>query len=685
MRVYCMRAVKIVFAFVIALIHVCSASAQTAGDRFGEGVALAGDFAFIGAPYEESESGAANTGFVYVYKKGHSGWALTQRLESDRLSGRFGEALAAEGGRLVVAEPGHGRIHVFQYVDFTWQIDARLTARANGADLGRLERASVALAGDLIAMGAPTFGSSGIEHGTVVLWKKAGFWTEVGRLEPFDLLTVQWFGWDVALSGSSLVVGAPGTSRHGTFAGDAYLYFVNATNTLVFVTALNTAMGGSLAFDNFGTSVAMRDKTVLVGAPGAMGNGQAEVFIPISNDTTSTSDDWTSVAILESGVAPSKFGAELALAPVPSSSLFTAVVGAPSTDTGIGAAFVFQGSSGVWLLRQMITSDATGTGGRFGSALATNTSRIVIGAPFTNTSVGLDVGIAELWATDSPASGPWRRDAGIDSGMPIQPTKPQLTDLDPMAGLEDQSLLQAFMSVSDSDTRLSDLDFTATSSNQAILRDSDLRVKQGFGLVWLEARSQPNAFGEAVVTVDVTDGETTSRAQTLATISAVNDAPTLVMMPGTDRVHDVRLRTAFTVDGFAAFQPGGEPFESNQTVLAYLLDVVSDPNDVVGPFSLSDSGTLRYELTGRRGSATMSVRVKDSGGVTNGGKNLSELATFRINNGMVFADSFEADDTTAGEYDIDDHSTDERQVVSSGRRTHDLRFGGSRDGPHLTR
>lgn len=131
-----------------------------------------------------------------------------------------------------------------------------------------------AIDGDTAVVGRPSVDQSGEPSFVSVLERNAGGfeeWNEVARLDvgvPFSL-----FGASVALSGNSLVVGAPGVQ---SFKGAAYVY-QRQGGTWVLARTLQANNGASL--DGFGSSVAIDGDWIIVGAPGhESGVGRPSVF-----------------------------------------------------------------------------------------------------------------------------------------------------------------------------------------------------------------------------------------------------------------------------------------------------------------------------------------------------------------------------------------------------------------------
>ena len=138
----------------------------------------------------------------------------------------------------------------------------------------------------------------------------------------------------------------------------------------------------------------------------------------------------------------------------------------------------------------------------------------------------------------------------------------------------------------------------------------------------------PTAFGTAIVTViavinGVPDPAT---AQTFViTILPVNDAPSFTVGP-----NQIVFFTAGaqTVTNFATNLSAGPTNESSQT-LTFIVTNNSNSLFSVQP-AISASGTLTYTPSGAFGTATVTVRLQDSGGTANGGVNTSAAQTFTI-------------------------------------------------------
>lgn len=283
-------------------------------DRFGAFLDLDGDRAIVGAWSEDSASrgidgdgvndDAPGAGAAYVFARDADGdWFEEAYLKpSNTNSGdEFGSAVAISGDTAAVGAPREdggnagddssnaltsaGAVYLFEEDDDRWSQIAYL--KASNLDAGDFFGASVALDGDVLAVGAPGEASgdgnpnddSAQGAGAVYVFERdeEGDWAEVAYLKAGDPDPNDAFGLSVALAGNLLVVGAPGESSadvgqggdegddSAADAGAVYVFervAVGDWQRIAYLKPSNTDAG-----DEFGSSVAFDGDTVVVGAP----------------------------------------------------------------------------------------------------------------------------------------------------------------------------------------------------------------------------------------------------------------------------------------------------------------------------------------------------------------------------------------------------------------------------------
>jgi murein DD-endopeptidase MepM/ murein hydrolase activator NlpD len=110
-------------------------------------------------------------------------------------------------------------------------------------------------------------------------------------------------------------------------------------------------------------------------------------------------------------------------------------------------------------------------------------------------------------------------------------------------------------------------------------------------------------------------------------VTAVNDPPTFTKGPDDTVAEDSGQRT---LAGWATQMTTGPPDESSQSLVEFLVT-----NDNAALFAAAPAVDLTGKLTytpapNAHGTATVSVRLRDSGGTTNGGNDTSDPQTFTI-------------------------------------------------------
>ena len=132
---------------------------------------------------------------------------------------------------------------------------------------------SVAISGETVVVGAQfDDGAAGFEQGSAYVFvRSGGVWTQQQKLEASDAAAGDVFGFSVAISGETVVVGAPMMmAQRASDQGSAYV-FVRSGGSLE--PAAEAPGLGRGAFDEFGCSVAISGETVVVGAPFGVAQG----------------------------------------------------------------------------------------------------------------------------------------------------------------------------------------------------------------------------------------------------------------------------------------------------------------------------------------------------------------------------------------------------------------------------
>lgn len=130
---------------------------------------------------------------------------------------------------------------------------------------------SVAVSGNTIVVGAPGNPSRGQAY--VFVRPRSGWsgrLTQTARVSGSDGGGMDLFGLSVAVSGNTIVVGAPNHVRGGGVAGEAYVFVrpkIGVSGKRTEAAVLTASSLNNVYSDDFGASVAVSGNTIVVGAP----------------------------------------------------------------------------------------------------------------------------------------------------------------------------------------------------------------------------------------------------------------------------------------------------------------------------------------------------------------------------------------------------------------------------------
>lgn len=248
-----------------------------AGDHFGNAVALEGDYAVIGARGDDANTNGLpdNSGSVFVYFRDPvQGWQWQQRIRPPGSAAYdwFGWSVDIEGDRIAVGAPRKstscptlwpGMAFVFLRSGTTWNTEAALegsTCHAGNSYFG----SAVSLSGNLLAVGAPLYGTANQNIGEIYIFQRSGSsWSSCSVLGPPVPLPGTEFGQFLKLSGGTLAVSNLNGGSGGT--GLVWIYTGNCAGWSLSSTIIPS---GSAAGDQFGACLDLSGQSLAVNAPG---------------------------------------------------------------------------------------------------------------------------------------------------------------------------------------------------------------------------------------------------------------------------------------------------------------------------------------------------------------------------------------------------------------------------------
>ncbi len=290
-------------------------------------------------------------------------WSQEAELSASDASS-FGDSVAISGSTAVVgasaSDLNTGSAYVFVNSGGIWTQQAELSASdaAQGDNFGF----SVAISGSTVIVGA--YSKNSFKGAAYVFVRSGGIWTQRAEFTASDGEAYNNFGWSVAVSGSTAVVGAPGRIS-GTGAAYVFVRFGS-----IWTQAAELTASDGIVADSFGASVAMSGGTVMLGAASrSFYRGAVYVF-------TGSGSTWTQIAELMApdGTGNDYFGVDIAISGT------AAVIGAFGKDSNAGAAYVFANSGGTWFPQAELTASDAATNNFFGGSVAIFRSTVLVGA-----------------------------------------------------------------------------------------------------------------------------------------------------------------------------------------------------------------------------------------------------------------------------------------------------------------
>lgn len=351
------------------------------GDSFGYSVSIDGETLVVSAKQEDSnlttitsgsgasfDNSAADSGAVYVYTRSVSSWALQAYIKASNSQSEdyFGDAISLHRNILAVGAYGE---------------DSNQTTITNG-------------------FGASSDNSL-LNSGAVYVYQRSGSsWTQVAYIKASNGNSLDRFGSSVSVWNDTIAVGASGedsnqvTITNGTTSslnnsltdsGAVYVYRKSASSWIQ-EAYLKSQYSSSSAL--YGSAVSLENDTLVVGAPGKLGNTGEVAIFKRSNNSWGEIDTMTAVNRTNS----TYYGSTLAF------NKDTLVVGSPnekSTQNTItngpgassdvsqpftGAAYVYRFDGSFW--RQEAYIKASNSNGEhfFSSSLAIDGNTLIVGA-----------------------------------------------------------------------------------------------------------------------------------------------------------------------------------------------------------------------------------------------------------------------------------------------------------------
>jgi hypothetical protein len=399
-------------------IQKLKASDGTAGDNFGESLDVSGNYAIIGAPYDNENGNLSGSAYIFHKNEGGTGhWGQTKKLTPDdgAFGDRFGYSVSISGNYALVGAHGDddngdmsGSAYIFhkdQGGSNNWGQVAKLTSSDGAQDdwFGY----SVSISGQYALVGALYDDDLGNKSGSAYIFYKdeggTDSWGEKVKIKSSGGTADDWFGHSVFISSDTAIVGAPGQEVGGIQAsGAAYIFYKDEGGADIWgqkakLTASDAAFG-----DYFGFSVSISGENALVSSVyddhAAADAGSAYIF----NKDEGGTENWGEVIKLTtplSATADEFFGHNVYLSGT------HAVIGAIGNDmdaTDAGILYWYSKSNGQWTYRAVFRAKDAGKDYFMGNSVVYSDGFFFAGASGGHNEAGYVTGSAYIFGYKMP-------------------------------------------------------------------------------------------------------------------------------------------------------------------------------------------------------------------------------------------------------------------------------------------
>ena len=255
-----------------------TASDMASSDYFGTSVSIAADYAIVGAP--NNDDNGSNSGAAYIFERNDATWTQVAKLTADdgEAGDLFGTSVSISGNYAIVGAPyddnfsrtNAGSVYFYRRVEGTWGDEQKLVYPTGGDD--DLYGWAVAIYGETAIIGA--YGhddDSGDGTGSAMIAKYwSDSWYPSCYLRASDGAALDGFGFSVSISANYVIVGAFNGDGVVDDSGAAYVFRqipgddTPPLSTWEQMTKLIASDGAG--YDRFGVSVSISGPDALVGA-----------------------------------------------------------------------------------------------------------------------------------------------------------------------------------------------------------------------------------------------------------------------------------------------------------------------------------------------------------------------------------------------------------------------------------
>lgn len=378
---------------------------------FGTSVALDDNTLVIGAP-EAGDAINPLQSMAFVYSREGSEWSLVQTLRPNTPSLErsyvFGYSVAIDNDVIVIGAPaeesGRGAAYVFRRTERVWHQESRLTASDVSSYPPRFHFGfAVAVSKSTVVIGAPKKEDCNQFSGGAYVYVCTGSgWTEQAVLQQPAPCEYWQFGFSASIAGDTIVIGSPDPLGGGNARGAAHVFLRRIDTWTLIATVAPGGGPNQRAFQ--GMSVVVVDNDIVVSAPwdsdssGAVYSFELKDAILHQGSVVKPS--------IPSSEPPFRFGDQVAMSVghLAVSEPYHPLVG--DQDLWPGTVSLFRGNRGGWVLQEHLFAADGASGDRFGRATAIDGDTLIVAAPQKEGPSGeFRLGAVYIYRIDSDLDG----------------------------------------------------------------------------------------------------------------------------------------------------------------------------------------------------------------------------------------------------------------------------------------
>jgi len=208
-----------------------TASDGAAFDCFGSSVSIDGDYAVIGAGLDDDNGDWS--GSAYIFHRDGTTWSEQAKLTASDGAAEdyFGGSVSISGDYAVIGAvydddngDGSGFAYIFHRNGTTWSEQVKITA-SDGIAYDHFGY-SVSIDGNYVVISAFHDDDNGSYSGSAYVFQKIGTtWYEQAKITASDGAAADFFGYSVSISGDYAVIGAFRDDDNGEDSGSAYIFY----------------------------------------------------------------------------------------------------------------------------------------------------------------------------------------------------------------------------------------------------------------------------------------------------------------------------------------------------------------------------------------------------------------------------------------------------------------------------